>query len=248
MHVARRCSFWSLFPETLREGAVPQHQWSCRVTVFKRELEGGALSSTLEKTDGGSRVREERLLTDGGGRVTVALKRREGSAALPSGDAREGSDTPGLREPKECERGRAEVLGTFSARAHRECKVQCGVCDSGRHALRAWRQLASAYRDVSQRPTHKKGHDTRQLLYTDTCTISCAVHIRTPAQPHVVTRHVSLRTARHVQAQRETRVTTQHLRSCLCQNKSTNLPDLPPWCATCVGASSLRKATGFRLS
>ena len=26
MHVARRCSFWSLFPETLRRGAVPQHQ------------------------------------------------------------------------------------------------------------------------------------------------------------------------------------------------------------------------------
>ena len=42
----------------------------------KRELEGGALSSTLEKTDGGSRLREERLLTDGGGRVTVALRRR----------------------------------------------------------------------------------------------------------------------------------------------------------------------------
>ena len=28
---------------------------------------------------------------------------------------------------------------------------------------------------------------------------------------------VSLRTARHVQAQRETRITTQHLRTCLCQ-------------------------------
>ena len=39
---------------------------------------------------------------------------------MPSGDAREGSDTPGRREPKECEKGRAEVLGTFSARAHRE--------------------------------------------------------------------------------------------------------------------------------
>ena len=74
-----------------------------------------------------------------------------------------------IRQPTrstECEKGRAEVLGTFSARTHRECKVQCGVCDCGRHALRAGRQLASAYRDVSQRPTHKKGHDTRQLLYT----------------------------------------------------------------------------------
>ena len=66
----------SFFPETPRGGAVPQLQWSCRVAVFKREVEGGALSSTLEKTDCGSRLREERLLTDGGGRVTVALKRR----------------------------------------------------------------------------------------------------------------------------------------------------------------------------
>ena len=29
-----------------------------------------------------------------------------------------------LSHSKECEKGRAEVLGTFSARAHRECKVQ----------------------------------------------------------------------------------------------------------------------------
>ena len=45
---------------------------------------------------------------------------------MPSGDAREGSDTPGRREPKECEKGRAEVLGTFSARAHREDEEQYG--------------------------------------------------------------------------------------------------------------------------
>ena len=41
-----------------------------------------------------------------------------GAPAFKAGDAREGGDTPGRREPKECERGRAEVLGTFSARAH----------------------------------------------------------------------------------------------------------------------------------
>ena len=51
----------SFFPRLLRGGAVPQLQWSCRVAVFKLELEGGASSSTLEKTDGGGRVREERL-------------------------------------------------------------------------------------------------------------------------------------------------------------------------------------------
>ena len=45
---------------------------------------------------------------------------------MPSGDAREGSDTPGRRELKECEKGRAEVLGVFSARAHRE-DVKCMV-------------------------------------------------------------------------------------------------------------------------
>ena len=127
--------FGLFFPETLKGRCGPAAPV------------GGALSSTLEKTDGGSRLREERLLTDGGGRVTVALKRRrlltdgggrvtvalkrrEGSAALPSGDAREGSDTPGRREPKECERGRAEVLGTFSARAYRKSH-KCGVCDCG---------------------------------------------------------------------------------------------------------------------
>ena len=49
------------------------------------------------------------------------------------------------------------------------------------------------------------------------------MHTRTPAQPH------SLRTARHVQAQRESRVTTQHLRSCLCQKAwCLQLPPLPP--------------------
>ena len=98
--------------------------------------------------------------------MTVALKRREGSAALPSGDAREGSDTPGRREPKECQKCRAEVLGTFSARAHPECEEQCGVCDCGRHALGAGRHVSSAYRDVSQRPHTQKGHEPRQLLYT----------------------------------------------------------------------------------
>ena len=38
----------------------------------------------------------------------------------------------------------------------------------------------------------------------------------------------SLRTARHLQAQRESRVTTQHLRSCLCQNTYVRSLRVPP--------------------
>ena len=77
VHVGCRYSFWSLsFPETLKVRCGPTATVELSDRVFKRELEGGALFSTLEKTDGGGRVREERLLTNGGGRVTVALKRR----------------------------------------------------------------------------------------------------------------------------------------------------------------------------
>ena len=46
---------------------------------------------------------------------------------MPSGDAREGSDTPRRREPKECEEGRTKVPGTFSAQAHREDEKCCMV-------------------------------------------------------------------------------------------------------------------------
>ena len=74
-----------------------------------------------------------------GGRVNALgcrLKGREG--LMPSGDAREGS---GRREPKECEEGRVEVLGTFFARAHREDDKQYGACGCGcgGHALRVGR-------------------------------------------------------------------------------------------------------------
>ena len=58
---------------------------------------------------------------------------------MPSGDAREGSDTHGRREPKECEEGRVEVLGTFSARAHRVDDKQYGACGCWGHALRVGR-------------------------------------------------------------------------------------------------------------
>ena len=63
---------------------------------------------------------------------------------MPSGDAREGSDTPGRREPKECEKGRVEVLGTFFARAHRGDEKQHGACGCGGHAFSAGRRLLSA--------------------------------------------------------------------------------------------------------
>ena len=44
------------------------------------------------------------------------------SVAQQAGDARAWIDTPQPTRSKECEKGRAEVLGTFSARAHRECR------------------------------------------------------------------------------------------------------------------------------
>ena len=47
------------------------------------------------------------------------------------GDAREGSDTPGRREPTEWETDRAEELGTVSARAHREGATVCGAVAVG---------------------------------------------------------------------------------------------------------------------
>ena len=52
-----------------------------------------------------------------------------------SGDAREGTDTPGRREPKEppkIEPKRSGLL--FSARRYREEQVQCGACCCGRAA------------------------------------------------------------------------------------------------------------------
>ena len=205
--------FGLFFPRLSRGGAVPRLQWSCRVAVFKRELEGGALSGTLENTDGGGR-----------------------SAALPSGDAREGSDTPGRREPKECERGRAEVLGTFFARAHRECKVQCGVCDCGRHALRVGRQLASAYRDVSQRPTHKKDTTRDSCCTLHLHHILCSAHTYTRA----TARRDSPRLSPHSTARASTERDESHDTALpqLSLSKHVHfLPDLPPWCANCVVAS-----------
>ena len=68
-------------------------------------------------------------------------------------------------------------------------------------------------RDFSVSPARKK--DSHTLLYTR------ARHGTTQAHNNKCTRSIhpsdSLRTARHVQAQRESRVTTQHLRSSLCQ-------------------------------
>ena len=75
---------------------------------------------------------------------------------MPSGDAREGSDTPGRREPKECEKGRVEVLGTFSARAHREDEKQYGACGCGGHALGAGRRLLSASVTLRSAPYTKR--------------------------------------------------------------------------------------------
>ena len=75
---------------------------------------------------------------------------------MPSGYAREGSDTCGRREPKECEKGRAEVLGTFSARAHREDEEQYGACGCGSHALGTGKRLLSASVTLRSAPYTKR--------------------------------------------------------------------------------------------
>ena len=75
---------------------------------------------------------------------------------MPSGDARDGSETLGRREPKECEKGMVEVLGTFSARAHREDEKQYGACGCGGHALRAGRRLLSASVTLRSAPYTKR--------------------------------------------------------------------------------------------
>ena len=62
---------------------------------------------------------------------------------MPSGDAREGSDTPARREPTEWETDRAEELGTVSARAHRG-RQQCAV--RRLRGSRPWGWEARAFR------------------------------------------------------------------------------------------------------
>ena len=76
----------------------------------------------------------------------------------------------------ECEKGRAEVLGTFSARAHREDDKQYGACGCGSHALGAGRRVLSATVTLRSAPYTKEGHNTRLLPcsalapYTVQCT------------------------------------------------------------------------------
>ena len=75
---------------------------------------------------------------------------------MPSGDAREGSDTPGRREPKEWEKGRAKVLGTFSARAHRKRRETVWCVRLRGSRPQGWEATAFCFRDTPQRPKHKK--------------------------------------------------------------------------------------------
>ena len=104
---------------------------------------------------------------------------------MPSRDARERSDAPGRREPTECEKDRAEALGTFSARAHREEEKQCGACGCGGHALRAGRRVSSANVTSRSAPhTKRTRHET--AVYTALHLVLCSARTYT-AQPHVVT-------------------------------------------------------------
>ena len=109
--------FGLYFPETLRGGAVPQHRlgaggsqtfYSLLIPVGVRTLSGplvrrSSLQSGAQQACDSSR------------RSSLQWRTQKARGLIPSRDAREGSDTPGRREPKECEEGRAEVLGTFSA-------------------------------------------------------------------------------------------------------------------------------------
>ena len=54
---------------------------------------------------------------------------------MPSGDAREGSDTPGRRELKECEKGRAEVLKDLLCTSAPGGRKVYGACGCGRTPL-----------------------------------------------------------------------------------------------------------------
>ena len=85
------------------------------------------------------------------------------------------------RDPRECEKCRAEVLGTFSARAHRECREQCGECVCGRHALRAGRQVSSANATPCSAPVHKKDMTRDSCCTPHLHHILCSAHMYTRA-------------------------------------------------------------------
>ena len=60
-----------------------------------------------------------------------------------------------------------------------------GACGCGSHALRVGRRLLSATVTFRSVPYTKKTQLETAAVHR-TCTISCAVHTRTLAQPHVV--------------------------------------------------------------
>ena len=76
--------------------------------------------------------------------------------ALKAGDARAWIDNPLPSRSKECEKGRAEVPGTFSARAHREDDKQYSACGCGGYALRAGRRLLAASVTLRSAPYTKR--------------------------------------------------------------------------------------------
>ena len=120
-----------------------------------------------------------------------------------------------------------------------------GACGCGSHALRAGRRLLSATVTLRSAPYTKKRTQHETAAVHRACTVSCVVHTRTLAQPHVVFQ-VSHSSTHGTGTRCATRNTTPHLRSSLCQNKSTNLPDHPPWCANCGRrVAGQREATAF---
>ena len=107
-----------------------------------------------------------------------------------------------------------------------------------------WKATAFCHRDSPQRST-QKGHDTRLLLYT--ALAPCAVHTRTPAQPHVVFQVPHSRT-HGTCTHSEGRNVTQHLCSSLCQ-KACLSPASPSSSSSSTHTLTVcRRVPGLRLS
>ena len=181
-------------------------------------------SATIRRLSGQDGRRLDAQASDHlfGGRVTCSEVDSPGAPAFnKAGDARAWPDTTtavaiqGMREGVE-----PKCSGPSLHERAGRTKYSVVCATAGVTPLGLGGKLASAYRDVSQRPTHKK--DTTR----DSC---CTLHLHHILCTRATARRDSsdsLRTARHVQAQRESRVTTQHLRSCLCQ-KQVHQPPRP---------------------
>ena len=161
-------------------------------------------------------------------------------------DARAETDALSRRELKEWEEDRANVLGTSSACARREGARRSGVCTGGR-VLGAGRLRLSAVATPHSAPHAKrKSHtrpDRRQLRDGLRHPLCRHGHVRSRDRTSGLCTSLSS-TARHVHAQRETRVQTG-VRSCL-HSSVLFLPDLLPGVQRVLAQCRQREAATFR--